>query len=94
MRDGKGKKENKGKKIMLSLIYGDFGSSFWNCVFWKMEFSKVRYEIGFFEKVECLVKVFFEKVECLANTYKSGSLSYKLPKNDKIYIRLNCKIHP
>ena len=53
----------------------------------------MRYEIGLFEKPECLVKVFFEKVECLANTYKSGNLSYKLPKTDKIYIRLNCKVH-
>ena len=25
-------------------------------------------------------KVFFEKVECLTNTYRCGSLSYKLPK--------------
>ena len=25
-------------------------------------------------------KVEFQKTECLANTYKSGSLSYKLPK--------------
>ena len=37
--------------------------------FEKVGFQKVRYEIGFFEKVECLV-----------NTYKSGDLGYKLPK--------------
>ena len=32
----------------------------------------------------------FEKVECLASTYKSGGLSYKLPKMTRyiyIYIR-------
>ena len=44
----------------------------------------MRYEIGLFEKAECLVKTvkkyFFEKDECLASTYKSGSLSSKLPK--------------
>ena len=51
--------------------------------FEKVEFLKVLYEIGLFEKAECLVKVFFEKVECLANTYKSGNLSYKLPKKTR-----------
>ena len=31
--------------------------------------------------------MFFEKVECLASTYKSGGLSYKLPKRTRyIYI--------
>ena len=44
----------------------------------------MRYETGFFEKTECLVKAikkcFFEKTECLASTYKSGGLSGKLPK--------------
>ena len=44
----------------------------------------MRYEIGLFEKAECLVKIvkkcFFEKDEYLASTYKSDSLSSKLPK--------------
>ena len=40
----------------------------------------MRYETGLFEKVKYLVKVFFEKIECLTSTYKSGSLSGKLPK--------------
>ena len=31
--------------------------------------------------------MFFEKVEYLVSTYKSGSLSCKLPKKDNIYIR-------
>ena len=32
-------------------------------------------------------KMLFDKVECLANTYKSGSLSCKLPKKTRyIYI--------
>ena len=31
-------------------------------------------------------KMFFEKTKCLANTYKSGNLSYKLPKKTTIYI--------
>ena len=31
--------------------------------------------------------MFFEKAECLASTYKSGGLSYKLPKRTRyIYI--------
>ena len=30
--------------------------------------------------------MFFEKVEYLVSTYKSGSLSCKLPKKDNIYI--------
>ena len=38
----------------------------------------------FFQKAECLVKAvkkyFLKKTECLTNTYKSGSLSCKLPK--------------
>ena len=44
-------------------------------------------KLSFLFKVERLVKVviFFFKAECLASTYKSGGLSYKLPKND-IYI--------
>ena len=50
----------------------------------------MRYEIGLFEKAECLVKTvkkcFFEKDEYLASTYKSGSLSSKLPKKDNVYI--------
>ena len=28
----------------------------------------------------------FEKAECLASTYKSGGLSYKLPKGQDVYI--------
>ena len=28
-------------------------------------------------------KMLFDKVECLANTYKSGDLSYKLPKKTR-----------
>ena len=32
----------------------------------------------------------FEKVECLASTYKSGGLSYKLPKRTRyIYIYIH-----
>ena len=30
----------------------------------------------------------FQKVKCLARTYKSGSLSCKLSKNDNIYKRV------
>ena len=41
-------------------------------------------KLSFFFKVKCLVKTikkcFFEKTEYLASTYKSGSLSSKLPK--------------
>ena len=43
----------------------------------------MRYKIGFFKKVECLVKTvkkcFFFKTECLTSAYKSG----KLPKRTK-----------
>ena len=63
----------------------------------KWGFQKVRYEKGFFEKVKCLAKTvkkcvcffffFFFLTKCLANTYKSGSLRDKLPKNDNVYIR-------
>ena len=31
-------------------------------------------------------EMFLKKVKCLVNTYKSGVLSCKLPKNDKMYI--------
>ena len=44
----------------------------------------MRYEIGFFEKIECLVKavkkILFEKTEYLTSTYKSSGLSGKLTK--------------
>ena len=44
----------------------------------------MQYKIGFFEKVEYLVKTikkyFFEKTECLVSTYKSGDFSGKLTK--------------
>ena len=44
----------------------------------------MRYEIELYVKVEYLVKTFkkyvLKKIECLASTYKSGSLSDKLPK--------------
>ena len=33
-------------------------------------------------------KMLFDKVECLANIYKSGGLSCKLPKKNKIYINI------
>ena len=55
----------------------------------KLSFQKVHNEKVEFQKAEYLVKklknVFFLKSEYLASTYKSGSLSYKLPKN-RLYI--------
>ena len=52
----------------------------------------MRYEIGLFEKAECLVKTvkkcFLKKTKYLARTYKSSVLSCKLPKRTiYIYIR-------
>ena len=50
----------------------------------KWEFQKVQYETKFFLKSwvfsKNCQKVLFENAKCLANTYKSGGLSYKLPK--------------
>ena len=37
--------------------------------------------------------MFFEKVEYLVSTYKSGSLSCKLPKKDNIYIYIYIYIY-
>ena len=50
----------------------------------------------FFQKAECLVKAvkkyFLKKTECLTSTYKSGGLSYKLPKMTRyIYIYIYIK---
>ena len=52
----------------------------------------MRYEIGFFFYKKNrgfgknYQKVLFEKTKCLANTYKSGNLSFKLPKKTTRYI--------
>ena len=67
------------------------GSVFWNWTFWKSGiFKKCSIKLGFFLKVEYLVKVvkkcFFLKVECSATIYKSCCLSCKLLKMI-IYIR-------